>query len=161
MEHLTFAIWSFVLSITALVITLWGRIETYQNLKITRRIELVKRVGDALLASQNLSNKLDQQKDLADEFLAKAKIAGDGKIEEDVFKEAVIKLNDEREAILLFLQAFERITMTFERGENVSIEQSMIEAKIAHFNQRAALCTGEINYLEREIGKVNELNSEF
>ncbi len=161
MEHSGFAIWSFFISIVALVIAIWGRIETYESLKRTRRIELVKRVGDALLASQYLSNKLEYQKELAEQFLSKVQITAPNNANISFFKEAAAKLKSEREEILLFLQAFEKITICFERGDKVSLEQTMIEAKIAHFNQRAALCGSDIEYLEREIGRINEENVQY
>lgn len=49
---------SLIISVTALLISLWGRIEAYLISKRQTQVEQAKRVGNALIAAQILKNTL-------------------------------------------------------------------------------------------------------
>ena len=140
---------SLIISILALAISIWNRVETFLNLKRQRKSELVKLVGEALVSAQILKNTLSLNLDELERVLKEK--SGDEVTNRMILAEFSDKLGTvkvEYEQIWEFTKAFEKIVMHFEKGKSLAIETSSIEAKVAHFNQRRELALFDIQYLK-------------
>jgi len=139
--------WSFILAIVALLISIWGRIETYLIGNRQRKIELSKRVGEALVSSQLLKNTISENIDTLKKSIENEKDS----LTKTVLQNLLAGLDKEYTQIWDFVSAFEKITGEFELGKSLSIDHSSIEAKIALFNQRRILAEFDIAYLSKKL----------
>lgn len=148
---MTLTYWSFIVAIVALIISIWARIEAYLTSTRQQKNERAKNVGEALVAAQALKNSIS---DYIDEFKLFLEESTPHLKEPFVheFNSMLSELKDEYNIIWDFVRYFEKITMVFESGQNLKIETSAIEAKIARFNQRR-------NLVEFDIRGFNKLRS--
>ena len=140
---------SLYIAITALAISIWGRIETYLSVNRTRQIELVKRVGEALISAQMLKNVLGNNIDALPPYIEELSKSKNDPILDSTLKSILVQLETEYNNIWDFVKAFEDVITNFEKGITQRISQAQVEAKIAHFNQRRILAQADIDDIER------------
>lgn len=140
---------SLFISFLALAVSFWNRVETFLNLRRQKKLELVKRVGEALVAAQILKNTLSIN---IGELESLLKINSENpainKLIISEFTDKLQIIKTEYEQIWQFVKAFEGIIIHFEKSKNASVDVASVEAKVAHFNQRRELALFDIQYLK-------------
>ena len=141
---------SLIISITALLISLWGRIESYLNGKEQKQLDQAKRAGNALITAQILKNTLSDNLDSLEFSITSAQ---DSELKDVLIKNELLSkldlLKKEYEEVWGFVKAFEEIVVAYESGLKPKIKPAAIEAKISHFNQRKELALFDIEYLKK------------
>lgn len=136
----TLSLW---ISLVALITSLWTRIEAFVVGVSERRAVRAKRVGEAFAAAQNCKNKLSdliQTSEGARESLSGA--------ERQAIEEGLVRWRRDYETIKELVKGFEGIVIEFENGRRLSMPASVIEAKIARFNQIRLLAEHDITYIK-------------
>lgn len=142
-SSMTIAIISLAFAAISLLISIWGRIETFFIGTRQRKIDLSKRVGEALVSAQMLKNTVSDYIDILRNYIEKGN-------PHSLELEGRLKvLETEYYQIENFVIAFESITNYFESGKTLPISHASIEAKVARFNQRRILAEYDIKYLQR------------
>lgn len=137
--------WSFIFSIIALITSLWGRIESFYISKRQFKFEQAKKIGEALVSAQILKNTLSDYIEEVQELL-KVKKNLSQEIRES-YEKSLKDLKNEYENSWIFVNAFEKSTISIINGTNININLAKMEATVAHFNQRKILALYDIQYL--------------
>lgn len=144
------AIIGILISTIALVLSIWTRFEAVILAKRQRKIIRARNAGQALIAAQELKNRLY---DCIESFETEDKAIIEANTphliaKKIAFQEAIKKIKGEYDQVWDFLKALELIVMAFESGQEPSIDESQLEAKIAHFHQRRILAEFDVRYVQ-------------
>lgn len=135
--------WSLTISVIALLISLWSRIESFYQGSKQRRAELVRRLGDAFSSAQLLKNMLSDY----DETLLEHISNTTDEMLLPHFKETQEKLKKEYDLIWKYVKYFENVIILFQNGKSSTLDLAEIEAYIARFNQRRILAEYDIDFV--------------
>ena len=117
------------------------------------KLDQVRRLGSAFVSAQALLNTLSSNISELELLIKDLSIRDDKKPYLDKFTQILEILNSDYEVTKTFLSSCEPLIKEFERGNNLSIKPTIIEAKIAVFNQRREVALNEIEYIKNYIGK--------
>ena len=127
--------WSgFGVSILAVLISVWTRVETYTSLKRQRRIELAKRIASALVAGQEFKNDLgdsiEVMKKRRDRQPTTLSLPAHLALEETLHR-----MESDFNTVWKIIGGLEAASVLIEKGQNVSVDEAAIEAKLGRFKQ--------------------------
>ena len=138
---------SLVVSSAALLVSVWTRIETVVIGRNQRRAELARRMGEALVAAQELKNKLSDCGDILKEEL---KMPSLHPALVDALRDHLQKVMERYSEVWPLVGDFEQAVIAFERGGHLRIKASVAEAKVARFNQTRILTEFDVRHLQSE-----------
>ena len=150
---MNFANLSFIIAIIALLISIWGRLEMFFTTNRQKKLEQAKRIGEALVSAQILKNTLSKNIDAMELFTKDLNNSKINQLYKTEFNQRLDNLKSEYLQIWNLVKGFEKLIGYFQIGKNSKIEPSVIEAKIAHFNQKRELAQFDIEYLNNFIRK--------
>ncbi len=138
---------SIVISIIALLFSIWGRIESFSLSTHQRKLEITKKIGDALISSQQLKNTLFDFIEILKDLIEKSPNENSQYLDEA--RSYYTELEKEYEFIWDFVKKFERIIVEIEKGKFQKFKSYQIEAKIYHLNQRRILVEYDLTYIKK------------
>lgn len=141
---------SLCVAIIALAVSLWTRVEAFLALRRQRRIDLVRRVGDALVAVQHAKNDQAQFADKLEAFIADQSDT-QHEIVITTFRQSLEKAESDYLSLSSIAEAFEGLVIQAERNGRFSLDQSVVEAKIARFTQIRALAQYNASYIVSDL----------
>lgn len=152
-----------LISALALLLSLWTRFETVILTNRQRKITRAKNAGQALIAAQELKNRLGECiESFKNEEKSLTEINTTHEIARKIaLQESIKKIKEEYDQVWDFLKILELIVMAFESGLEASIDEAQLEAKIAHFHQRRVLAEFDVRYVQNTFRSLNERNRQL
>ena len=124
---------SLAISIAALLVSGWTRVEAFLDLRRQRRTDIARRLGEALVGGQMTKNQLWDSIDVVKTLIN----ARPNELPEIVYayRQTLSRMELNYDEISRLIGAMEAISIGLEQGLRAPMDPAMIEAKIARFNQ--------------------------
>jgi hypothetical protein len=145
---LTTADWGLAISILALLISAWTRVETFLHLRRQHRTDLARRLGEALATAQQTKNQLSETIDVVKNLIRQP---GEQPAAIDVYKAACSRMEQNYTEIWNLIEAMEAISIAFEQGMNAPLNPAVVEAKIGRLNQIRVLAQHDCEFAEKQL----------
>ena len=135
-----------VISVIALVISIWTRIEAVVVGRRQRHHLTVTKSGEAFVAAQHLKNQLSECIGHLKELVTLAPF-GTINLVHNANTNRLEQFETVYKSTWDFISTMEKVMAAFEEGRTAPLDPIMLEAKIARFNQWRALVDSDIKYL--------------
>ena len=137
----------FGISILAVIISVWTRIEAFTSLKRQRRIELAKRIAAALVAGQEFKNDLGDSIEMMKKRL-NSQPPTLSLPQTLALKETLTRMDADYDTVWKIIGGLEAASILIERGSAIAVDEAAIEAKLGRFKQIQILAKYDAKSLE-------------